>query len=542
MTPGSRFRAPHEDEGVLAEPPLAQVGALLSANRRTLASPSPDLLGRPWADLRARARQSVLAAAASYLRGSGEPIPSLTGDSILMAGHQPELFHPGVWIKNFALHGLARRHGLVPVNLVVDNDTAKSTVLRFPGLTGSGQDRPHMAFLPYDYGTEQVPYEERTVHDEALFASFADRASEVTRDWGFVPVLGDFWSEVLSQAERRSLLGERFAAARRAWERNWGCTNLEVPVSAVCGTEEFAWFAGHLLHELPRFHSLYNACVHEYRERYGIRSSNHPVPDLGGEGNWLEAPFWAWRSGQKRRGRLLVRASSDGLDLRVGDETWPRLPSDPAQLPAAWRTLERQGFKVRSRALTNTLYARLFLSDLFIHGIGGGKYDELTDAICRRFYGCEPPAFLVLSATLLLPFATTHATLPGRRQLAREVRDLEWNPQRYLEAGVATEPQVREWMRQRAEWVAAKVGAGKAQRKQRFQAIREINARLRPFVMDRLHSRRRELTDYERGLEANEVLRRRDYAFCLYPEAHLREFCTRFLDLQEPIGAGGSTR
>ena len=64
---------------------------------------------------------------------------------------------------------------------------------------------------------------------------------------------------------------------------------------------------------------------------------------------------------------------------------------------------ERQGQKVRSRALTNTLFARLFLADLFVHGIGGGKYDELTDDIIRRFYGCEPPAFLVLSATRLLP-------------------------------------------------------------------------------------------------------------------------------------------
>ena len=59
--------------------------------------------------------------------------------------------------------------------------------------------------------------------------------------------------------------------------------------------------------------------------------------------------------------------------------------------------------KVRSRALTNTLFARLFLSDLFIHGIGGGKYDELTDDLIRRFYGIEPPEFLILSATRLLP-------------------------------------------------------------------------------------------------------------------------------------------
>ena len=60
--------------------------------------------------------------------------------------------------------------------------------------------------------------------------------------------------------------------------------------------------------------------------------------------------------------------------------------------------------RIRSRALTTTLYARLFLADLFIHGIGGGKYDQLTNEIAQKFYGAELPDYLVLSATLLLPF------------------------------------------------------------------------------------------------------------------------------------------
>ena len=58
----------------------------------------------------------------------------------------------------------------------------------------------------------------------------------------------------------------------------------------------------------------------------------------------------------------------------------------------AFLDLGKQGFKIRSRALTNTLYARLFLGDLFIHGIGGGKYDEVTDAIIRRYYRSSRPA------------------------------------------------------------------------------------------------------------------------------------------------------
>ena len=94
---------------------------------------APTLAGRPWSELQRDARRAAVEAARDYFRPRGEPVPDFAGDRLILAGHQPELFHPGVWVKNFALNGLARRHGLTPINLVVDNDTVKSTALRLPG-------------------------------------------------------------------------------------------------------------------------------------------------------------------------------------------------------------------------------------------------------------------------------------------------------------------------------------------------------------------------------------------------------------------------
>src|SRR5207249_9636021 len=140
--------------------------------------------------------------------------------------------------------------------------------------------------------------------DEDLFTTFPERVAAAVRDWGFAPLLPVYWAEVRRQRDRTDLLGQRFAAARRALERRWGCHNLEVPVSTLCQTEPFARFACHLLCHLSDFHAVYNHCVQEYRRLYGIRSRNHPVPDLASEGPWREVPFWAWRSGQVQRDRL----------------------------------------------------------------------------------------------------------------------------------------------------------------------------------------------------------------------------------------------
>ena len=51
------------------------------------------------------------------------------------------------------------------------------------------------------------------------------------------------------------------------------------------------------------------------------------------------------------------------------------------------------------------MFSRFLLGDLFIHGIGGAKYDELGDEISRRFFGIEPPGFLTVSMTLWLGLA-----------------------------------------------------------------------------------------------------------------------------------------
>ena len=77
------------------------------------------------------------------------------------------------------------------------------------------------------------------------------------------------------------------------------------------------------------------------------------------------------------------------------------------------------------------MFTRYLLGDLFIHGIGGAKYDELGDEIARRFFGIEPPGFLTLSLTLWLgPARPTAASARDLASVDRALRDLLYNPDR----------------------------------------------------------------------------------------------------------------
>ena len=94
--------------------------------------------------------------------------------------------------------------------------------------------------------------------------------------------------------------------------------------------------------------------------------------------------------------------------------------------------VELHGWCFRPRALALTIWARLLLADLFVHGIGGAKYDRISDAIIADYYGLTPPAMACVSATLQLDLPHRRVTAESIRRMKHEARDLKWNPQRHF--------------------------------------------------------------------------------------------------------------
>ncbi|MGL6096922.1 MAG: hypothetical protein ACRC7O_14140 [Fimbriiglobus sp.] len=473
-----RFRAPAGNSEILADPPFADVPRLVAENRRRLDRADVLVGGMPLRELRSLARREIL--------------PDVPPDvPLLVAGHQPELSHPGVWAKNFALNGLARRIGGVPLNLVVDNDTLKSTALRFPVLDGTGPGGVRLESVAFDRFVGDEPYEDRTVHDSEMFRTFTDRAAPVWVNWGVEPLLPEVWPGIV--ADPSPTIGGKFAAVRRAWERTWGCENRELTVRRIACGRAYGLLATHIAGDIDRFRECYNAAVRAYRRVHGIRSHSHPVPDLAAD----ELPFWERVPGQRRR--PLLRGRLPGVNTNT----------------------------VRPRALTLTLFARVCLGDFFLHGIGGGKYDEVTDAIIRDYFGLEPPAYQVVSATLHLPLPAFPTTPADVLALARRERDAHWNPHRHLPADT---PAVRVLV-ERHRQLAAAEPADAAGRKQRFRDFRAIAEELQPRVAGELDRTRETRRRADAEAAANAILTRRDFAWVLYPEATLRPFLQRFLDV-----------
>jgi hypothetical protein len=136
---------------------------------------------------------------------------------------------------------------------------------------------------------------------------------------------------------------------------------------------------------------------------------------------------------------------------------------------------------------------------------------------------------MVLSGTLLLPFPTYPSSADDCRKSAQRLRDLRYNPERHLGPGAETDPVTAELLAQKQAWIAHDPQDHDGKRR-RWRTLRLLKEELQPAVEDQRREMAEQLIRCSKELKANAVLRRRDYAFCLHPEAELRSFLTRFLE------------
>ncbi len=520
-----RYRAPQQDRQILCVPPWPAIGEGLAGQRDVIASSDVEILGVPLTDLARDARRVLVEQAQAYTRSYTEVAEALDGP-LIITGHQPELVHPGVWLKNFAAGQLAQQVGGTAINLIIDNDLCRSPSLRVP--TGS-VEQPRAVDIPYDQLQQEVPYEERTIVDRALWNSCGDRVTAALAPLVPKPLIAHWWPEVVTRSVQTSNLGLAIAQARHYLQQRWGSRSLEIPQSHVCQTKPFHRFALHLLSNAARLRHDYNDALAEYRQIHRLRSAAQPLPDLTADEGWLETPFWVWTQENPMRRALFVRSSTEGLQLSDRQHWHEKLPHNTDSAMQRLTEWQQQGIKLRTRALITTLYARLLLADTFIHGIGGAKYDQVTDALCLRFFGITPPRFVTLSGTLRLPIDHT-GVLPTRLSKLRQgLRKLRYHGETFVDElalDAADQSPVETWVEQKKRWV--QTVKTKSNAAHRHAQIVAANEGLQPWLQTRRQQLEQELSATIAQTHTNRLLESREYPFCLFPPNLLRNFLLDF--------------
>lgn len=507
-----RLRAPRENGETLQSPPLKDAAKFLEQNVQSFAESRNVVIGEMrLSQLSRLGRKEVFDLARKhteiYRDTSLFANRDIGLDRIVMSGHQPTLFHPGVWYKNFALSALGTSFGCVAINLIVDNDICGVAAISAPSVS---DDSASIKMLHFDAPGDNIPFEARGIEDRAIFDSFDLRVKKAIAPVVDLPLVDQLWKFAKNFHQPETRLGETLAASRHALEIDLGLETLEVPLSQVAQTEAFARFTQHLLEHVEAFRSIYNRALLEYRTLHKIRSRSHPVPPLEVSGEWSEAPFWIWNTDQPVRGRLFTRISNGTIKLTNRQDI--HVSIEKARFVEQFCDLTARGIAVRPRAITTTMFSRLVLSDLFLHGIGGAKYDQLTDVIIEGFFGIVPPVFMTLTATMKLPTDYENITHADIVRVDQQLRELTFHPEAFISQPNSV---VRELAARKLEWIGQNLPKG--ERLKRHRAIEDCNERLQPYVESQRQNYQLQRDELPKKIRTSQILGSREFSFCLFP-------------------------
>ncbi|MFN8708029.1 MAG: hypothetical protein ACK526_20765 [Planctomyces sp.] len=453
----------YEDQRV--EPPITEWPALIESAR-----PVPEPIRSLRATLRPRLlelarrytdRLTSLAEAAGVMTNFAEgsfaetqrPSPAATegvanlsdSSSLIVTGHQPVIFHSGLTFKYRMTESAAAAVGGVSLAVIMDTDDGDAGKFEFPRF--AAEDQQHWPPADSSGRTFQnITSDSATLgKGSGLFFSQSLKSGsqiQTLRDQVIAGLLSTGCESAVTQATRAfdacaalSNQGVSVAEANVIVRRaaGIGTNTLEFPFSEFCQLPEVIELTRSILNQAEEFSEQYNRALDSFRLKQRIDNPANPFPNLNRRGSDFELPFWLIHRASGVRQRLQIRKQGELLEIH-GDEGTVT-STDSGITNDTLKSLRELGLLIVPRGALITAFMRLLAADLFVHGIGGGRYDRFTDELIRLWWNIEPSAWTVATASRYL-FRDLRKQLEDLDALESKFRDYQYNPQRYLEAGV----------------------------------------------------------------------------------------------------------
>lgn len=337
-------------------------------------------------------------------------IESITGQNIknkiIMTGHQPDFIHPGILFKDVLTGKIANDLGATAFHLIVDTDQVGMD-FTLPVKKGDFFHLEHFPFHKREHNIyKYVRIASEDIQKLALIRSKLESLDSVIPQKILINAMQTIES-LLVEAKERDYIYQVTEIFRNQFIHENKINIIDIHLSDLIKTNGFKLFVEKIRARLPEFRNFFNLQLKEYRHLHKIKNKAQPVPDLKEN----EMPFWIVDQEGNRQHML---ADSENLNI----------------IP---------------RANTLTMFLRLFIADLFIHGTGGGRYEAVSNDTLNFFFGTQGAPYIIASATMnLIPPPASHSapsfmlknqsgSLYNRIRLNQLSRSYEFSPERFLE-------------------------------------------------------------------------------------------------------------
>lgn len=467
-----------------------------------------------------------------------------TNHPLVLSGHQPVFFHPGLWTKCLAASTLAEALSGTACHKITDTALAPEYLHYLPEVEENGKSR--LKQLDF-FHTKDMKQQEKTIpfahlpapEFQALEHIFTD--AQVYSPELVKPRIAAFQEKLAKGLKKNATWNDFHLYTLKMLDEICGTQRLYYQASKIWESEPFIQFAASWLTNLPEMTELYNKSLNEYRAKYGITHDLTPAPNLKFEDWWTEIPFWGVTKYHQRHSLWAKKEGSHlMLKMKGGDGTFSL---DYEDIKTGLGTL---ALSLWPKAIPQTLFCRMFLCDFFVHGIGGASYEEVGDALFSKVFKLKPLAYGVASGTYLVDPEESRVVdviMSHEQKIEGWGRALAQNPE-YLFThkahwekdlpvfmhsklqGCFNDPALKKLAEEKVRLVAAlKDPAKKIEAAKR---IKDVNFALYDGYTEVLKALEQGLMDVNKVKDTKEVLGFREYPFfCFAPEL--------FVEMKEKI-------
>jgi len=470
--------------------------------------------------LRSGVRTELLNVAVSYTTGVLNCPAQVHPEMIIATGHQPVWQHCGIWAKSLVANRFAESLGGHCVFLVLDHDIC-STDLFLPPQTGNPQ------------GTRTVGLES---HPTAMPVEFRSTCKPVS---SFIQEVVDgrpeqFCSSVWNRHMRQSIhrtpgddnVSDSVTYLHAVLNRASGLDRiLYLPVSLLSHSTGFLDFVAHIVQHARAFADMYNHCIDRQIEAWGIKPKETLRQlKIDDDCNRVELPFWLVSACGHRCSLNLVFVGRDQCKVLADSNVLASvdLRSEETVSRQLERLLISTQYRLRPKAVTLTLFTRLFLADWFVHGVGGTFYETITDRLIEDYYGITGLSFGTVTATMT--FAEQDQTGRGPANVPSR-RQMYYNPERFLPPELFVDEETRNLVSRKRELIkeSRDGNLSRTRRHLAWQSLGDVNRHLRQVAASQLVAADMKSQTIESPLAEADTLASREYFFGLFRESTLQE-------------------
>jgi hypothetical protein len=503
---------PEEKNTIFVSPDFSSWPSLLLENTLILQK-LPDLL---------KARRELLNIAEDYTRTITQTSFSKGAiKNIIVTGHQAIWHHCGVLAKNLVTAGFAENIDGCGVHLVLDHDIC-DTAMVFPQT--DNRSIWYLDKIAIECQQNSLPLELRPPPPQEKIEKLINTITHLRPN----QFCGNIWVEYLKGKSGRippfQNIADFITCFQSMLNFALGFNMMYLPVSQLSESNAFLNFAASIIADSPNFVRSYNNAVSRHIDEKKIHSSETiRLLTADYSENLVELPFWLLSPDGKRMPLYVKIDKPDKIRIGTASADLSELEllclSDTAE--KLKYTLKRFKHRLRPKAVTLTLFTRLFLADWFVHGIGGALYENITDHILEEYYKIRGISFGISTATMTLPLFERHdSPIESIAGLKQYLRNVKHNPERFIGDPSSDKEPVKSLIayKKRLIQIAKDRKLSPETKKTAFNSILSVNEKLAKYADETIRSFEKRMKSAQNRMQSDQVLNYREYFFGLFPE------------------------